>query len=167
VTAPEESVELYKAQQEASLELYKAQQQANLDQYRAQQQAKLEVFKTVIQSGQAALRTALVINGGAAVALLAFIGNLWSQLSQPGTTPSAVAVIADLARSMLSFTGGVWLAAIATGTTYLTQLAYQDDRETTAKWLRGLTIVLVVAALGAFGWGVWLALRTFTTLPSR
>ena len=61
------------------MQKWKAQHKNQLAQYNAERAAELsfdiEMFKSVIIAGQAALKSAILINGGATVALLAFIGS--------------------------------------------------------------------------------------------
>ena len=58
------------------LERYKAQLNMWVEQQKSQTKLWAEGFKSVILSGQNALRSALLINGGTAIALLAYIGRL-------------------------------------------------------------------------------------------
>jgi hypothetical protein len=46
--------------------------------YAAQIAANLELFKSVISTANIAIKSLITINGGAAVALLAFVGHLLS-----------------------------------------------------------------------------------------
>jgi len=57
------------------------------------------MFKSVIDAGTVALRSATLINGGAAVALLAFIGNIWEK----GVAEEAVAHIELVILNTLDF----------------------------------------------------------------
>lgn len=60
----------------AEIEHYKAQLAAWVEKQKEASAINVEGFKSVILAGQSALRSALLVNGGAAVALLAFIGKL-------------------------------------------------------------------------------------------
>ena len=60
----------------AEIEHYKAQLAAWVEKQKEVSAINVEGFKSVILAGQSALRSALLVNGGAAVALLAFIGKL-------------------------------------------------------------------------------------------
>ncbi|MGR3219179.1 MAG: hypothetical protein ACUZ8H_05085 [Candidatus Anammoxibacter sp.] len=64
---------------ETALTVYHAENERNLAHYNAQQLQAVEMFKSVISYGATALKSAILINGGAAVALLAFIGNIWNK----------------------------------------------------------------------------------------
>ena len=58
----------------------------------------------------------MLINGGAAVALLAFLGNL--------ITNNSGAAVPSFANAMQAFVLGVFLAAVAYALTYLSQICY-------------------------------------------
>jgi len=77
----------------------------------------IEMFRTVMTAAHVALRSAVIINGGAAVAALAFAGSL----VQHGKSVSPVAM------ALACFGFGVFLAALATGTTYVTQCKYYEE----------------------------------------
>ncbi len=114
-----------------------------------------------IESGHQALRGILLINGGAAVALLAFIGAIASK--------DGVGSVADLAESIQWFAFGVAVAAAAIGMTYLVNHSfanslktmqynwehpYVKDTPTSLRWERvggALTVVTILTALVALG----------------
>jgi hypothetical protein len=58
------------------LERLKAQLQILVEAHKSSHASDLEMFKSVIQSGQNAIKTSFLMNGGASVAILAFIGKL-------------------------------------------------------------------------------------------
>ena len=67
---------------------------------------QLELFRTVIAHGQTAIKSILFINGGAAVALLGFLGHLLSNAPQSS-------VVKPLAYVEGNFICGVLIGAIA------------------------------------------------------
>ena len=81
----------------------------------------LEGFRQVIALGQSTLKSIMLINGGAAVALLAFLGNLIN-------SKSAAVPLLPFANSMQAFVVGVFLAAVAYGLTYFSQLCYDGNK---------------------------------------
>lgn len=118
----------------------------------------VEMFKSVIEAGQTALKTATIINGGAAAALLAFLGNLLTKEAPPGV----VFPIPAISFAMLIFVVGVGCAGIASGTRYLSQWSYGGGREKTGDTLNFISIFLGLASLAAFFWGgieAYLAIR--------
>lgn len=71
-----------------------------------------QLNQAAIGSANVALRAFLLINGGAAVALLAFLGSLAGQIDGPD--------IVTLATPLMDFAIGVAVAALAAGLAYLT-----------------------------------------------
>ncbi|QQR69350.1 MAG: hypothetical protein IPI58_01310 [Alphaproteobacteria bacterium] len=117
---------------------------------------QLETFRSAITSGQNAVKSAFLLNGGAAVALLAFLG-------QKGASPAVV-------DALLPFAWGVFLAAFTSGTIYATQylnanLAFdkhlpQDQKTACIKLLIGkicniLSVILCLASYVVFMLGVY------------
>ena len=101
----------------------------------------IEGFKQVIALGQSALKSIMLINGGASVALLAFISNL-------ATNASAKLPIPPFAESLRYFVIGVFLASAAFATTYLSQSFFDGEKE----WQQrtGLTFQIITIAIGIF-----------------
>ena len=84
----------------------------------------VEMFRSVIAAGQNAMRSATLINGGAGVALLAFIGHVWDKALTPN-------IVRGLTWSLLLFMSGVLTSAMAGGTTYVCQALYAREWERT------------------------------------
>lgn len=126
----------------------------NLAHYDAIQAHNREMLRSVIAYGQAALKSTILINGGAAAALLAFIGNVW------GAKLSMVTV-SGLTNSVLFFAFGVGAAALGTACTYCTQYCYTGHWKKTGVAFHILTVVLVLAAFGFFGFGAYEAYSGF------
>ncbi|SRR6266852_2927538 len=84
----------------------------------------LESFKTAIDSGKNALQTAILINGGAAVALLAFLGNILTK-----DTPSRASLKFPLSAALLCFGLGVLASALAAAFVYFAQSAHARQVE--------------------------------------
>lgn len=95
--------------------------------------SQIEHFKTVIQSGQNAMKTALLINAGAAVSILTFLTKVM--------TDKNIALAHTLSNALLLFVIGVLCAALSTGTTYFTQNAY--SKLSSAKWGNIFNIVSI------------------------
>lgn len=98
------------AQAQVHLEQYKAELASWVAQTQHVSSWRLESFKQVITLGQSAVKSITLINGGAAVALLAFIGHLTSA----ATTKLQVFPFAE---SLRFFVAGVFFSALASGTT--------------------------------------------------
>jgi CHASE3 domain sensor protein len=149
---------------ELRLTYYKAQFESILAQYNALREASRESFRSVIQAGQAALKSAILINGGGAFALLAFLGHIWST-RPPGS------MVALLPYSLLMFAFGVLFSAIASGTTYLSQSYYgrstneldksQKQRYiTVGNYINKLTIFIVIISYLLFLIAVFIAFNS-------
>ncbi len=90
---------------------------SELEQYKAKNISNLEMFKSVITLGHNALKATFLINGSAAVALLAFLGNIWARTA-------LYAQAQGLVWALAFFCLGVLFSAIATGFTWWSQDAY-------------------------------------------
>ncbi len=115
----------------------------------------IEMFKSVITAGQAALKSSMIINGGAAAALLAFTGRIW-------TEGSTKLVTNTLSLSILLFCIGVLLAAFATGTTYLSQFSYASEWRKTGSFINVLSVGSVLSSYGVFLYACIKAANSFS-----
>jgi hypothetical protein len=151
----EEVAELNRHTWESKMAAFRADQERYLAQYNAQQAAATEMFKSIIAYGEAALKSAILINGGGAVALLAFIGNIWSRsIGAP--------VVQALTASIAAFSFGVLGAAVGTGLTYLTQLSYGHKWTKTAVTFHVASVLAAILAYVLFGRGAYEAYIAFS-----
>lgn len=139
---------------EANMERYRADLNAWITARQHQYEHNLEMLRSVITVGQSALKSALLINGGAAVAMLAFLGRLFSG-------KSSLMSLDGLSIALLQFVWGVLAAAIAAGATYFSQAGYGGEF---GSWsprvgIGGhiIAILGVFCAYGFFGVGAWQA----------
>lgn len=139
---------------ERDLALFKAENDRNIAHANNLTASSLEMFRSVISSGQAALKASMVINGGASVALLAFMGKIWS-------SEITNAVASKLSTSIFLFCIGLLCAALSSGTTYITQLFYNKQKEKLGTWINGLTIVLVLLSYLIFIVSAFIAAASF------
>lgn len=115
----------------------------------------LAMYESVLAAGRGALQASMTINGAAAVALLAYCGNL----AKDGHVPPA-----RIAYGMFVFSLGVFFAALAYGVLYVAQSAYSAEHYgNSKKWPTGafwnrLTIALVAGSYVAFLVGSTLAM---------
>lgn len=116
---------------------------------------QLDNQRNVIGLSQAALRGMLLINAGAVVSLLAFLGNVWAK----------GVILEPFLNAMWFFAAGVVLAVLATALSYLTQLSYGSEkepvRERIAVGLHVVTILISLSSLGAFCMGSYRSLDAF------
>ena len=134
---------------------FKAQHDSNLAEYRSKIEVALEERRTTVQSGHYALRTAILINGAAAVALLAFLGSAWSP------TGTAAQKLANFPVAMLVFVVGVLAAAIATGSNYVAAYSAARAFRRTFYLINSISIALVIVSYIAFIIGGTLAYSSF------
>lgn len=138
---------------EGTIERYKAELQRWVEEHKNVHAHRLESFRSVIQAGQNALRTAFLMNGGAAVALLAFAGHLAT--TDTDRVPS-------IAPSLMVFVGGVLVSALASGVTYISQWLYAGDRpwhQRAGGVFNAVAILLGLGAYGVFALGMWYGYR--------
>ena len=86
--------------------------------------AELESFRALVQFGQGALRTSLLINGGATVALLSFFA---------ATVSSVAAYSEHLKQALLTYGIGVFLGALASGFGYAQAYSNYNDNDQRSK----------------------------------
>ncbi|KFB10616.1 hypothetical protein [Nitratireductor basaltis] len=140
----------------AELEEFKATLAEQVEFRRLRHETDLEMFKSVILSGQNAIRSMLLVCGGASVALLAFLGHLATQHSK--ALPLFAVCLAWFAIATL-------LAASLSCLTYLSQWLYADER--TEKIGFGVNVIVIIVALGVigtFGGGIWYTYAAFLEL---
>jgi hypothetical protein len=114
--------------------------------------------------GRASIQSALLLNGGASVALLAFLGNLAIAHQTSGLTSNFVA----FKGAFLCFGIGVMLAASSSVVAFLIQnvaIAHLKEAEgNTGQQLRAIGIGMVVAALISFAVGITVAANAMGNL---
>jgi hypothetical protein len=120
-----------------------AHREAATAKYRARVESGLELFRSVIQSGHAALKSLFLLNGGAAVAVLALVGHL-------STSPIAAGQVNKFACPLAWFTVGLVLAATASCFTYLVQTAFAARQKRRGRLLNYLTMSLSGGSIIAF-----------------
>ncbi|MBV1898641.1 MAG: hypothetical protein KUG63_04625 [Cycloclasticus sp.] len=135
---------------EAELAKFKAENDRNIAHANNETAHSLEMFKSVITAGQSALKASMLINGGAAAALLAFTGKIWK-------SPTTEVVANSLTSSIFIFCLGVLCAALATGTTYLSQLAFSSDSPKLGHSINAFNILIVLSSFVLFGFGAFRA----------
>lgn len=126
------------------------------EQYRAQNESNLEMFRSVIASGQNALRALFLINGGAVIAILAFLGNCYGK--------PKVFSCAGLPDALFCFTIGVGAIGVATALTYFTQRMYASDWKKRGNWLNAVVVIFGFISVASFCVGSWLAYNTFKNI---
>lgn len=136
----------YKVTVPAWVEDLKSKYAENLEHIKGNLAERVELVKGVFQFGGSALKSAILINGGAAVAILAFIGKIY--------TPSSP-IVKNLACPLMMFVYGVLVSAMATGAAYITQSCYAYLHNTAGNIGRVASVILVFAAYILFGLGAY------------
>jgi hypothetical protein len=113
-------------------------------------------YENVVKAGWSAINMGLVINGGAALALLALVGHLASN-------PASGSQFTVLTEPLCYFAVGVFVNALARGSDYFSGIAVLHKREGRRRFFYGLTVLLVILCLLAFPLGCW---RTAASLFS-
>jgi hypothetical protein len=137
------------------IEKFKADLQNWVESNKYTHEGALEHFRSVISSGQSAIKSSFLLNGGGAIALLAFTGHL-AQFN-PGK-------VAAFGTCILPFAFGVLSIAVTAGLTYLSQWFYASPRPWAFKVgfaLNLACIVLGIVSYGLFSWGLFAAYRAF------
>lgn len=116
-------------EEKSELETHKAKLQEHIENKKILSQSQLELFKATIAYGQNAMKVALLVNGGAVLAMLTFIGKI-------SEFENWASKIKDLSLSLLMFSLALFFVLIATGVSYFAQKCYQEhslDVEKTKK----------------------------------
>jgi hypothetical protein len=126
--------------------------------YRAEVDGRLEVFKSVITSATLAIKSLTLVNGGSAVALLAFIGH-------PATKGDGTGgVVGRLATPLIYFVAGAGGAALTAAWVCLGQKSYSGRWLKTGHFFVFLSILSGLASLAAFFVGTALAYPIFRAM---
>lgn len=110
----------------------------------------LETYRSMISIGTESLKALQLINGGAIVAILAYLGQ----------AANGATVAREVSRPLGFFVAGLVVATVAFLTTYLTQHRLLHDlldseaegRSRHTFWLV-VTVVLALASVALFAWG--------------
>ena len=131
------------------IERYKADLQNWIEANKHQHEGRVEMFRSVITAGQGAIKSSFLLNGGAAVAWLAFIAHM-AQFN--------VEKVPGFAACLLPFGFGVLAIAVTSGFTYLSQWLYASHNKSaqTAGFVFNIVCILLgVASYGLFTWGLF------------
>lgn len=141
----------------AELEQYKAQLQLEVERNRNQHASDLEMFKSVISAGQNAIRSSFLLNGGAAVALLAFISKL---------TEGQASKVGLFSESLIPFVVGVFVITLTSGITYLSQWCYDAEESWKVRTGFWLNIAAIFSGLSSYGFFIWGMCRAYAGFQS-
>lgn len=111
-----------------------------------------EMFRSVISSGQNALKTGFLLNGGASVAMLAYIG-------QHGE-----GYVKEFSQSLIYFVWGTVCITLSSGMVYICQRVFSDEELSKKKWVSALDVSTILMGFSAFFFfirGMYIAYDTF------
>lgn len=108
----------------------------------------VETYKSLITISTEAFKFCALANGGAAVAILAYLGNI---AGKAGNTP-------DMRGAMAAFLAGLVFCGVGMLFAYITQLNRLNlvarGEQIQRDWRLVIAIVAMALSLGAFAWGV-------------
>ncbi|QIB36868.1 hypothetical protein G3A56_01705 [Rhizobium oryzihabitans] len=117
--------------------------------------------KASIDASVEGLKALLILNGGACIALLAFLS---ATMGKEHTIKKEAAFVLGATEALVFFAAGAFLAVVTCVFAYLANQAYSShlrDRNYYARywgygtaWTRA-ALVTTVLSLGGFGWGVY------------
>lgn len=129
-----------------------------LELLRMEHSRAVESYKSTIENGRNALRSLFIMNGGAAVAMAAFIGN-------SADSPNRALNLETLSASIAIFAFGVLFASLAHGTNYIATFFYNsEDGSKSAKighCVNFITIFFAICGYVSFGMGLLRATQGF------
>ena len=136
------------------LEKWKEDCHRQMDAWKNEQTWQMHLSNATGIAGQAAMKSALLINGGAAVAILAFIGQIFNSSVNCD-------IVHSLKLSMILFVSGTLSSAVAFGTTYLAQLSWQSNKNRFGLIINNISTALVILSYLLFLCGSYTAWSTF------
>ncbi|MBQ4840038.1 hypothetical protein [Pseudoalteromonas luteoviolacea] len=134
---------------------FNAKCQSAVEQYKEDCAEWRELFKSVISNGQATIRMLATINGGAALALLAFIGKVWSP-DFPNTFTGY-----NITLSLLFLCIGLGISALTQGLAYLGQHCFTYKRDNVGFIIQKIAVVSGATSLVLFFVGIICACKGF------
>lgn len=176
----EVELEKLKATHQKELEYEKQKWEGELARYKALASTSSEMFKGLINFATLTLRGLILINGAAAIALLAFLGHVWST----GGTNVAIAA-QGLVTPIWLFAMGTGLGLLASGLAYISQTIFaevelpklyekslkeEEDsskgfwkalRESPGGIVRFIAICIAVFSFGFFLLGIYFSVKGF------
>lgn len=116
-----------------------------IEKFRMSQNTQLEVYKTVNENGRHALRSLFILNGGAAVAMAAFIGNASKSVTATSLNLETLSV------ALYFFAFGVFFAALAHGSNYICSFFYAEyNNSKMAKIGHAINIFTIIVAITGY-----------------
>lgn len=121
---------------------------------RSDQQTDLEMLRSLISSAEGAVKASMLANGGAAVALLAFMGHVATEPTSRGLVRQFACPLAALATGLLS-------AACSAAVVYITQWHYYQGETRTGDVWRRVGLIAWLVSLLSLALGFWFGAIAF------
>ncbi len=117
-----------------------------------------EMMGGIIAYGNLALKSVILVNGAAAVALLAFLGHIW------GTNDATLNVAVKAGESLGWFVAGTCVGVAAAGMAYVAQVVFLEVGQRPGNIARVFVVALGIVGLVDFAIGASEAVKAFTVL---
>jgi hypothetical protein len=137
-----------------SIELQKLELQRSVANYDAENKFSIEMFRSVIEAGREALKAALIMNGGAVIAMLGFLGTTVGK-----TNSNTLGLALTLPLAVFGF--GVFSVGAAFVGMYLSQYFYRRASSFAAYSSHFITALATCISYALFAYGVYQAYRAF------
>jgi hypothetical protein len=146
----------------ANQALWQEQQVRDREVWLFQIRTKLLMFKVIIDFALLAIRSLIIVNGGAIVGVVSFTGNLWSR-----DNSAAKAAAQALGPTLGWFIAGLSCALLTAGISYMSQVAFaemksQKPAQVAGNVLRVIAMLAAIASLVCFVTGARVSLGAFT-----
>ena len=115
----------------------------------------LKQYDKVIDLSKLALKAAMLINGGAAIALLAFFGGIW----EPEINE---VIVSSLTCAIRIFSAGALFIAISAAMGYASEFCMFHSSECLGLISLIIAVVLIVCSYVSFGYGVYVFTDAFS-----
>lgn len=141
-----------------SVESYKARVSGSSKRFEYRVRRGELMTNMTVKTAENAVKSLLIVNGGAALALLAFFGAI-------ARTSAELANKVDVANALAIFTAGAFMAAVTSCMTYFSQAGFGQEfgsrSMSMGNWFRCTAISSAAVSAGSFVFGAWIAARAF------
>jgi hypothetical protein len=111
----------YQGQVAQSIETHKPQLQATNNHEASERENERASFRATIEFALLVIRSLVLVNGGAAIGVITYLGHLWSK-----TPESALASAMVVQHGLYAFVAGLALALLTAGCSYIAQALYSE-----------------------------------------
>lgn len=131
-------------------------QRLDFERHKLDRQWNLDSAKATYDFARFAINSTLILNGGAALAIMQHLGGAKDATSR--------FPLAALAEPLLFLCGGLASGALSAAFSYLSQNFFTQNRERIGAWFQGTAILAWIISLTAFSWAIWRVARTMMGL---